>query len=285
MTESASPDDTQQFILQVLAQKPRIRLQNLYKGMPISNEAEVTEVDGETVLVKSNRYQVVCMYLDHETFLQCLELPHIVHCRVLQLNPTSMEVRIAHFEYVKKGIGERRQVRVEATDAINSVIQSKNASGVMKAELADLSPSGVAIYVPRKAFLSDAFQVGAEMTVTLTLPMVNILSYSNPSGASSGEGGIARFGRDALRGNAVTSMGDVAGSGRKAQTVQLDKPELKLRAVVMNVRMETLLNRVRVGMRIYPTVSDQVILSNFISQRQGEIIREVRDLHSVLFKF
>jgi len=49
--------------------------------------------------------------------------------------------------------------------------------------------------------------------------------------------------------------------------------------VIANVRRMMASDRFRIGIKISPVSSSKVILHQIISQRQSEIIREIRDLY------
>ncbi len=60
--------------------------------------------------------------------------------------------------------------------------------------------------------------------------------------------------------------------------------ELTLHGTIMNVIPIDKSQRYRIGMRIMPNTRVQPIVSQYVAQRQTEIIREVKLLHSVLIR-
>lgn len=264
-----------------------VRLLNVYKGMPIANDATVTRVEANAICVNSIKAQIVCMFLDRQTFIQSPSLPQIFRASVLKFNTAQMEVWLGNFSPTKGSIGERKQVRVVPVDMLNSVVQPKNLRGSVKAELADISQNGMAIYLPRAFFTADVFKVGAEMVVHLTLPVST--SPAPMGGISSASGGAdltARFNRGSLRGTSeLTSHGENDSDTRRDALSPYSNGKLVIRAQIRNVILEAAQSRVRIGMHLFPTLEAQAVISNFITQRQSELVREVRTLYEMLNKF
>ena len=50
--------------------KKELRLVNAFKGLPISFPAIVLSVENEKVTLRVDRSQVVCIYRDHDTYIQ-----------------------------------------------------------------------------------------------------------------------------------------------------------------------------------------------------------------------
>ena len=262
-----------------------IRLLNVYKGLPISNEAAITAWDASSISVSSIKSQIVCIYLARQTYIQSPALPAIVQANVLQFNPGKMEVRLGQFQYVHETIGERRQVRVVPVNSVNSLVQPKNGRGPLKAELADISNSGLAIYLTRQFFIPEIFKVSSELMIHLTLPVVQTDVARGVNTAPSSSDPMQRFSRENIRGTSGLVSSVRRADERKEKRSLTGDVNLVVRGEIKNIKLESRKNRVRIGLRLYPDVENQSAIASFISQRQSELVREVRALYEMLQKF
>lgn len=273
-------------ITALFREQTTVRLLNVYKGLPIANDATVTRVEANAICVSSIRAQIVCMFLDRETFIQSPTLPQIIRASVLKFNTAQMEVWLGNLTLTNGTIGERKQVRVVPVEMLDSFVQPKNLRGTIKAELADISQNGLAIYLPRPFFVADIFKVGAELIIHLTLPVST--PTVPPSGYNAGRGSdlTARFNRESLRGtHQFTSYSESDGETRRDAPLSPGDGKLVIRTQIRNILHENAHNRVRVGMHLFPTIESQSIISSFITQRQAELVREVKTLYEMLSKF
>lgn len=263
-----------------------IRLLNVYKGLPIANDAIITAVDASSITVNSNKTQVACMFLDRETMIESPSLVNTIRAKLLQVNSEKMEVRLGNFEFASDTIGDRRQVRVVPIDPINSMVQLKNSQRMIQADLADISQNGLAIYMPRKYFSSEIYRIGSELMINFMLPATTGDTGRLTTGSLQGLDPMARFSRGSLRGSSDSNYSETSSDqSRKAKQVRPENKKVTVRGEVKNLKREIANDSIRIGMRFTATAENQAIISNFITQRQSEIVREVKNLQELLNKF
>jgi hypothetical protein len=153
----------------------------------------------------------------------------------------------------------------------------------VKAELADISQSGLAVYLPRQVFTPDVFKPGAEMFIQLTLPFNPPAAPLPGLAPAPGNELASRFNRQNLRGTFELTSFD-GGEPRRDPQPPTDG-KLTLRAHIRNIKVEAAQARVRVGMSIFPNLEAQAVIGCFIRQRQSELVREVKTLYDLLNKF
>lgn len=259
-----------------------IRLLNVYKGLPIANEAKITAVGPGSIVVSSIKAQIVCMFLDRKTHIQSPALPQIVQADVLQFDTNRMEVRLGNMRFTSGRIGERKQVRVSPVDPVNSLVQPKNLRSMVKGELADISQSGLAIYLPAQVYVPEVFAVGTELIVQLTLPAINQGFAPMVYNAPAPNDPMARFNRENLRGTGSLYQ-PTESDARRDEPARASGGKLMLRTEIRNARREH--GRVRIGTRLFPNAEAQAAVTSFITQRQSELVREVKTLYELLNKF
>jgi len=273
-------------LIALFREKTTVRLLNVYKGLPIANDATITRVEASAICVSSIKAQVVCMFLDRETFIQSPTLPHIIRASVLKFDSSQMEVWLGNFQRTNGTIGERKQVRVAPVDQLNSFVQPKSLRGMIKADLADISQNGMAIYLPRAYFVADVFKLEAELVVHLSLPVSSTPPVYSGFNAPRTSDPMARFSRDNLRGtHEMTSYSGSDSDSRKDASAAPSDGKLTLRAQIRNIHHENAQSRVRIGLHLFPNLEAQAIISSFITQRQSELVREVKTLYDMLNKF
>jgi hypothetical protein len=258
--------------------KQNIYLLNVYKGVPISYEASIVDVSWATMKVMTQKYQVVCLYRERETYIQSRAWPHTIHARVVEVDLPNTLAVLTNFAYVKSRIGDRMRVRVQPVAALEGDIQAKNLQ-TFRCELADLSQDGVAIYVPARSYSPQLYPRGSEITLTLRFPGVYTITEYEPQYGATSRRGAGRFSREDLR--LVTGIAKRSSEDEyTARTVRL--PLLKIKGVVVNERDEPAHRRYRIGIRIHPDDFSRTVISQFIFQRQTEIIKELKSVYETL---
>jgi hypothetical protein len=267
-----------------LANKTSVRLHNLYKGVPISNDAELLGLDNVYIYLKVNQYQLACIFLERGTYLQGADFPYPLRAQLSKMDIERGDVYLTNVVKVNGGIGKRGQIRVEPQDPIWVSLQMKNALSSVTTRLADLSATGLGVYMERFYFQPHIYRVGAELKITLDLPKAAGASVSvGPEMPRMGTSSLGtRFGRDQLRG----IMGDDSDSMKRDR--QPDPRELTGHilsdALVVHFRPELYLNRYRIGLRLVNDEVSRKIINQYISQRQSDLIREFRMVYESLIQ-
>jgi hypothetical protein len=266
-----------------IANKTGVRLLNLYKGVPISNDAELLGLDNVFIYLKVTQYQLACIYLERGTYLQSPEFPFPLRAQLSKMDIERGDVYLTNVVKVNGGIGKRGQIRVEPQDPIWVTLQMKNALSSVTTRLADLSSTGVGVYMERFYFQPHIYRVGAELKITFDLPRLagqtgTLVAPEIPKMSASSLG--TRFGRDQLRG----IMSDDSNDMKRDR--QPDPREVSGHiisdALIVHFRPELYLNRYRIGLRLVNDEISRRIVNQYVSQRQSDLIREFRMVYESL---
>ena len=257
-----------------------IYLLNVYKGVPISYEATLVDVSWATVKVKTQKYQVVCLYRERETYVQSRLWTDTLHARVVDVDILKTEAVLTNFEYVKSRIGERTRVRVQPEEPMEGDIQAKDLNQSFRCELADLSQDGVAIYIPSRLFSPLIYVKGTPVTLDLRFPGIYTITEYDPKEAPSRRPQVTdRFSREDLR---MWTPQKSASYSDEFSERKVRLPELKIKGTLVNVREEPAFRRYRLGIRINPDDFSRTVISQFIFQRQTDIIKELKAVYESL---
>jgi len=268
----------------LLHEQKSLRLLNVYKGVPIAYEASLIQVRDASIQVKTNPYQMVCLYHERETFLQSPHLPYILKARVVSLQPPLMQAELGEFQGAPAGVGDRHHVRVKPQTTVLGAVRTPGMGALFQAELADISCDGLAIYVPRAHFYPTVYRKGVRLTITLRLPgeyeMVEA-QKEEESGESSDP--LYRFSREALRLSHAPGLGKPAVKTTGALLRQrIPFPEMDIHGEIANLSEEAGFRRYRLGIRILPGDPSRSVIQCFVSQRQAEIVREIQTIYALI---
>lgn len=253
-------------ILRQIAQKQsEIRMLNIYKGLPISYETMIESVSDTEIKVQTNRQHIACLYYQGQSFFQVNELPFVIRSQVMSLNLAKENAVFSDFELVKNNIGSRTQIRVEPDEPLVVSMQFNGSASDILAPLADISAGGASIYFETYMFPARLAQPGNGLTMNISLP----------------DTAASRMKKTALRPQVDTRK---IGSPLKPFGEGQDgKITITARGVVVAVQPEFHLKRYRVSAKLfYKDLSRSVILQ-YISQRQSEIIQDLRVLSEELY--
>lgn len=258
-----------------------IRLLNVYQGIPIAFPAAIVYVGQYAITVKTERYQMVCLYQERQTYIQYPGFPAVIRARVERLEPQSLQAVLYEFEYTREGIGDRRQIRVWPKEGITGELHLPDRSEAIKGELADISLDGMGIYLPENEYYVHLFRQGRKVAISIRIPGVfQIRQPRRYEGGGTGE--IDRYDRTQLRLSTIHTP--AYGSDREdAMAIKtIHSPEIEVYGVISNHYTEAITRRYRIGIRLQPNDQYRSIVSQFISQRQSEIIQEINALYRLL---
>lgn len=261
-----------------------IRLLNIYKGLPINNEATIVKIESTYIEVETDRYQTVCLFLDRETFIQSHHLDQTIKARIYKVDPQHTRAILYGFESIPSGIGDRTQVRVEPDEPILGVVQVKDAMSTIQGNLADISQNGVGFFIDRNSFSPRHLRIGSEITISFKLPEGNFSEKKNSATLDSGSDPMARFSREQIRVSQVVQNRD-DNRPKTTSSLKITPFNLQIRGQIVNVRPSLSANLYRIGVRLFNDEQSKIILSNFISLRQSEIIRELKTRYDAITKF
>ena len=271
-------------LMRVIAKKETgIRLVNLYKGLPIIYEASIASIESTTLRLSCNKYQLACLFLTHEVYIIGQDIQGTIHADVTGLIPARDEAILANLAYVDKPFILRDQIRVEPTDPMKAVLKVRGSISTIETQLADISLDGLGVYIDRNSFHPKLFLIGNDLTVILPLSdTLQSRPWAGPSAANTGDLST-RFTRESMRGLAFLGE-DAQVQRRPAEPLPPPSAKTKLTAqgTIVNIRPELLKGRYRLGLRLFEEDRVRFIISQFISNRQSEIIREFRTVYDSL---
>lgn len=261
-----------------------IRLLNIYKGLPISYDATITELGNDYIVVKTTNYQIVCLYLDRETIIQSDYLPHSLSAKVYQINPSSFEVVLTQFESIRGEIGIRNRVRVEPDTPINITISSFNSHYIINTHVYDISQDGLGVVLEKHQFSPSIYFHGAKLLLCLQLQLQTNSSTSTQVNSSvEFNDPMARFTRERMRFFPFESTKERKHDERSNNvSFREEAPELKAEATIRYIKPDINFTRYRIGFTIKTSDFNRGIINQYISQRQSELIAEIRSLYNTL---
>ncbi|MCX6064919.1 MAG: hypothetical protein NT121_04090 [Chloroflexi bacterium] len=239
---------------------------NIYKGLPISYDVNINSIGDSEIQVHSNKIQLACLYHQREAYLEGDELPFVIRAQVISLNLAKEDAELANFETAKNNIGKRVQIRVEPSEPMVVVLQFAGSTSEILAPLADVSAGGASVYFESFMFPARLFQPGSEITMTISLP--DAVSHKIKK----------------LTKKPMIESRDTKSFFRTSLTGGQDgKIVITARGRVIAVHPEFHLNRYRVSMKLFFNDLSRVVILQYLSQRQAEIIQDLRVLSDELY--
>ncbi|MCE1251977.1 MAG: PilZ domain-containing protein [Anaerolineae bacterium] len=261
--------------------KKELKLINSYKGLPISFPASVVTLSGDNVTLKTDRSQIVCMYRDHDTFVQGEFFPETIRAYVSQLDLVKVEAMLSYYEIPKSSFNNRSQIRVEPDNPISGNIKVKEMRIPFRGELADISQGGMGIYIEERLFLPNVYHPGAEITVMISLPTSGKMAarttvkYSDPTRDERFDAQQSRIDMFAGVTRPLTSV--------SSASYQLNQDgALEVRGIIVKATRDQAQRRYRLGMKFAPNEATRTMINQFITIRQAEIINEIRTEYNAL---
>lgn len=257
-----------------------ISLINIYKGIPISYPATIINVGENAIQVITEKYQLVCLYHERETFIQSPEISEIIKARVMGLDASTSTVILSDFEIVTQTIGERREVRVCPKFTIEGEVQSQELADTYRGEMADISPSGLGIFISERDFFPRVYRPGRKLTLSFKLPgTYQIYEQKGYGQPASRREESSRYDRSSLGYSPIHQPKPVT---EASNVRRLISPELTLQGTVANTLELKSQKRHRIGVRLILDEFSRLVISQFIAQRQSEIIQEINSVYQLI---
>lgn len=146
----------------------KVRLLNLYKGIPVSYAASITSIGEASITVSTEKIQLVAMYLTKETHIQNVKFPQLVRAGVVLVNPTKMDAMLSHFSYQPERLGQITRVRIQPGSPMPGKVTAGHMDHV-DADLMDISLNGVGVLVDKSNIQGDCVP-GIEIKIHVLLP-------------------------------------------------------------------------------------------------------------------
>jgi hypothetical protein len=257
----------------------KVRLLNVYKGIPISYAASIKSIGEASVKIRTGKNQLVCLYREKETYIQNISFPHLIKAGVLLLDYEKVEAMLSRFEYAPAGIGDRIQVRVQPKEQIKSLLQAAGLPTGIRGELADISNDGAAIFIDEKLQSKKACKVGDVIEIHLRLPKPGRPGplrtiFSAPITSDSPGGKLEQKVLEDLKDGIEIATA-------QAKDDETEDLTLQLNGNIANIKTSLPGGKCRIGIQLIPTTS-RVAISRFLSERQAELIREIRALYELV---
>lgn len=235
--------DILQYLREIARNQSVVRLLNVYKGLPISHDTQISSIGESEIRVHSNRFQLACLYYQQETYLKGEALPYVLRSQVASLHLGKEDATLTQLEVASKDVGNRSQIRVEPVERLIALIQFYGASMGLAAPIADISVDGAAIYLEPYMFSPKLCRPGNKVAVSITLP-----DHAPQKIKKTSESGTI----------VLSTTGEV-------------------------ISVHSELIRYRVGMRLFFKDLSRTVILQYISQRQSEIIRDLSQLADELY--
>jgi len=246
-----------------------VRLLNVYKGVPISYEAKIIQVADKSALFRTEKIQLVCLAYEGFTHIQSLYLPKIVFAHVQDIDVDRSESVIGDFEYASGKIGARTQVRVMPDKSLKGYIQLLDSDIACEGELRDISLDGLGFSTARGTPLPEGFKKGSKIGIQLSLPGRKV---KKPKTVDTEEPG-----GQPVRHHTIRLAEDDLPCVEQVDWLSEEKSRpVTLHGEIMNIYEETVQQCWRIGVRIDPRDPHMAEISHYITHRQAEIMREIR---------
>ena len=151
LLERGAPGEIQELLIR-LGQQSGNQLQffNYYKEVPISSNAELLYVFGDTLAFRSNSTQSKAIQSSCYTIIRFPRFEHDIYARA-EFNADTDEITLSEFSYVEVLPDRRNTLRVKIGGLFR--VQVEAGPDQFTAKLKDLSLGGCALEVPDKALL------------------------------------------------------------------------------------------------------------------------------------
>ena len=258
---------------QIYQDKGSIRLMNVYKGIPISTSGTILSVDSDSITIHTEKSQVVSMYHDRLTYINTDLGNTIYKAKVESIDFKNINAVLTSFEVADDHIGKRTQVRVVPADPIQSVVKTNEIRSINQGMLADISQSGLAIYIRSEDFSPVVYKPGVKINLFLKLP----ITERQTAKLKMPQRQVKPRYENLRQPNYQRSE-----SVEEVEKQEKLDPEVELIGTIVNIHSDNWKGRYRVGVKVSMKDPSKKVLANFISMRQAEIIREIREAYQQL---
>lgn len=224
----ANHDDISQLFASLQEQRKPVRLINTYRGIPISNEAQVITISQGYVAFRVHEYQAVCITLEGKTFVQSDLLPEVYQARAVAVDVLTRQAILTEFSGVGTAIGKRMAVRVQPKEPTD--VEIYDGGRRIPGKLADISASGMGVFT-FATYIYGELSFEKSENVFIDVSMTSNESILHCEGK-------------------VTSVAHQKGSFLH-----------------------------RLGVKLHPDPATELVLEQYVSQRQDEVLRELKAIY------
>lgn len=253
--------DLLNILRQITKEQSSVRLMNIYKGLPISYDTVITSVGAAEVQVPCSKNHIACLYHQGESYLMGESIPVVIRAKVMRLSLAKDYAVLSDFESAQDNIGKRMQIRVEPGEPIMVGIEFKGSSFEFIAPLADLSANGASVFFESTMFPGRLSKPGSELTMSIPLP---------DSMAPKVKKLVAQKTTGELRKILPPSQGNQVVVNAHGRVI----------AVTPDIES----NRYRVSTQLSFKDLSRMVILQYISTRQSEIIQDLHAFAEDLYK-
>jgi hypothetical protein len=188
-------------------------------------------------------------------------IPVVIRAKVLRLSLAKDYAVLSDFESAQDNIGKRMQIRVEPGDPIMASIEFKGSSFEFVAPLADISANGASVFFESTMFPGRLSKPGSELTMSIPLP--DSMTHKVKKLVAQKTTGELRKTLPPPQGNHV-----VVNAHGKVVAIT---PDLEF-------------NRYRVSVQLAFKDLSRMVILQYISMRQSEIIQDLHLFTEDLYK-
>ena len=144
-----------------------VRLYNTYIGVPFSYETSVQKICRKNIILKMDKYQVLCVRVCGKAFNKGKHLPEIVKSQANDVRFIEISVNLTEFEYWGVTLGNRIELRVVPVKDFPVMVSN---GVVANSRIVDRSAAGLAVVLSTDKFDNKAFRVGKTVQVDFRDP-------------------------------------------------------------------------------------------------------------------
>ena len=286
----AKADDEFLEVYKYLKRKKRdISLFSVYKGVPVTSVSPIVYAGQNAIIINLNEYQSVCLSKFKTIFIKSDVFPRVVQADLIEMDLNSMCAALSNFRYVQPGVGERKLLRVEPDGRIGGILRANSVQVFVNGLLADISRQGLALVVRETDIPGIFSQNGTEVTAFFSLPGVKT-PKSEPQSTLPKYQNVVRPDVFSRFSQLEKSLFGDEEQGSYYPRYEYPKgrnytaPEFGLMGKIVNARTEYIQGRHRVGILLSPSDSSNTLITKFVTKRQAEIIREIREIFEQMKK-
>jgi hypothetical protein len=144
-----------------------IRLYNTYIGALFSYKTSVQKIWGKSIILKIDKYQVLCVRVCGKAVNQGNHLPEIIKSQAIDVRIIEISVNLTEFEYWGATLGNRIEPRVVLVKDFPVMVSN---GVVANSRIVNLSAAGLALVLSTDMFDNKAFRVGRTVQVDFRDP-------------------------------------------------------------------------------------------------------------------
>ncbi len=154
-------------LLQVIKRnRSKIRLFNSYKGLSISNAADLIEVNEDRIRIKTTYLQQRALYINKKTVIESEILSKAVVCELDNINFETSEAVLKNFTFIPSLPSSQEFVRVEPEETSTIEIMQNAQKVDVGLKIIEISIKGCNISI---SALPARFQIGASLMLNIVV--------------------------------------------------------------------------------------------------------------------